>query len=181
MLAKTWTQALCLGMTREDGIWDYRRGYVTFPKHESDLPGNIFDAFEIASSQRVVHVLEEAIQHEAITNLAGEAPTFQNKVSEAFPPGVMLPVLDKREISLSFAQSEMNEISSSFETHFAISPDPTRFEQVQPENCTDSHEWKEAIDEDMKSMDRFKVFTRVPISKARGRQILGCKWYSNEN
>jgi hypothetical protein len=120
--------------TREDGIWDYRRGYVTFPKHESDLSGHIFDAFEIASSQGVVSVFEEAIQREAITNLAEEAPTFHNQVSEAFPRDAMLTVLDRREISLSFAKSEMNEISSSFKSHFAISPDPKRFEHVQPEN-----------------------------------------------
>jgi hypothetical protein len=63
MHAKIWTQALCLGMTREDGLWDYRRGYITFLKHESDLSGHIFDAYKLVSSKGVVCVLEEAATH----------------------------------------------------------------------------------------------------------------------
>jgi hypothetical protein len=61
MHAKSWTQALCLDMTRDDGVWDYRRGYVTFPKHESDLPGHIFDAYELASRQGVIYVCQKPL------------------------------------------------------------------------------------------------------------------------
>jgi hypothetical protein len=85
-------------MTRDDGVWDYRRGYVTFPKHESDLPGHIFDAYELASRQGVVHVLEEASPRIGKTNLAREASTFQNELSGAYPPDVLLPRYSTTEI-----------------------------------------------------------------------------------
>ena len=32
------------------------------------------------------------------------------------------------------------------------------------------------MDDEMKSMHLFGVFSKVPKSVARGRQILGCKW-----
>ena len=48
MHATTLRQALHLGATREDLIWDHERGFIKYPKHESDLPGHIFNCIEVA-------------------------------------------------------------------------------------------------------------------------------------
>jgi hypothetical protein len=157
MHAKTWTQVFCLGMAREDGVWDYRRGYITFPKYESDLSGRIFDAHKLASIQGVVHVSEEAVSQIGKANLAREAPSFQDSLSRAYPPDIILPLLNNGDISLRNTESEVNKISSFFDSHFGISPDPARYELVLPENRPNHREWREAMDEEMKSMARFKV------------------------
>jgi len=47
---------------------------------------------------------------------------------------------------------------------------------VQPDVCPEAESWREAMLDEMNSMSQFKVFRRVPISAAKGRQILGCKW-----
>jgi hypothetical protein len=70
----------------------------------------------------------------------------------------------------------VNKISSSFDSNFEITPDPTRYEQVLPENRPNHREWNEAMDEEMMSMARFEVYTKVPESQAQGRKILQCKW-----
>ena len=33
-----------LGASQGDLLWDYRRAFIRFPKHESDEPGHIFSA-----------------------------------------------------------------------------------------------------------------------------------------
>jgi hypothetical protein len=69
----------------------------------------------------------------------------------------MLPLHNNGDLSLRYTESEVKKVSLSFESHFAISPDPTRYEQVLTENRPDHREWREAMDEEMKSMARFKV------------------------
>ena len=44
--AKTLRQALSLGASLDDLKWDYRRAYIKFPTHESDLPGHIYNAIQ---------------------------------------------------------------------------------------------------------------------------------------
>jgi hypothetical protein len=59
MSATTLTEALELGSTRDDLRHDYRRGYIRFPKHESDLPGHVFAAFELAAEHGYTHILQD--------------------------------------------------------------------------------------------------------------------------
>ena len=77
-----------------------------------------------------------------------------------------------------FAEQQTAKVlnSSSINIDFSLSPGPTRFEDVQPEVCPEHASWRAAMDEEMRSMDRFGVFRRVPRSAAKGRQILGCGW-----
>ena len=45
--ATTLLEALELEATTKDIQLDYRRGFIKFPSHESDLPGHIYSAVEV--------------------------------------------------------------------------------------------------------------------------------------
>ena len=66
--------------------------------------------------------------------------------------------------------------SSGINIDFSLSPEPSRYEDVMPEVCAEHASWRAAMDEEMRSMERFGVYNRVPRSAAKGRQILGCGW-----
>ena len=66
--------------------------------------------------------------------------------------------------------------STCINMDFSLSPEPTRYQDVQPEVCDEHAEWKAAMDDEMRSMERFGVYKRVPKSSVRGRQILSCGW-----
>ena len=59
MHALTYSQALELGATVDDFRWDYRHGFISFPKHEPQLSGHVFNALELASEHGFTHVLQE--------------------------------------------------------------------------------------------------------------------------
>ena len=59
MRAKTPREALELGSTKEDFLWDYARGWISFPKHEPHVPGHIFNALEHAEEHRHTHILQD--------------------------------------------------------------------------------------------------------------------------
>jgi len=55
--AMTLTEDLELGAREHDIRQCYRRGYISFPLHEPDIPGHIFNAFSLAEDQGFVHAL----------------------------------------------------------------------------------------------------------------------------
>jgi len=59
MRANTLREALELGASRSDILWDYERAFISFPKHEPDLPGHIFLAMELARAHSCTHVLDD--------------------------------------------------------------------------------------------------------------------------
>jgi hypothetical protein len=59
MFATTLTESLELGSTRDDLRHDYRRGFIRFSKHESDLPGHVFAAFDLAAEHGLTHILQD--------------------------------------------------------------------------------------------------------------------------
>ena len=59
MRAKTPREALELGSSREDFLWDYARGWISFPKHEPHVSGHIFSALEHAEEHRHTHILQD--------------------------------------------------------------------------------------------------------------------------
>ena len=60
MLAETLRKSLELGSTRDDIRFDYRRGYIQFPKNESVLPGHVFHAQSLAEKYGVSHALRDS-------------------------------------------------------------------------------------------------------------------------
>ncbi len=59
MHAKTISEAYALGATRDDVIWDYKRAWISFPKHEPIVSGHIFHALHLAEEHRHTHVLHD--------------------------------------------------------------------------------------------------------------------------
>ena len=57
--ATTLREALELGATTKDIQHDYRRGFIKFPSHESDLPGHVYNAVEVAADHGIHHILDD--------------------------------------------------------------------------------------------------------------------------
>ena len=60
MHASTLAEASALGATKADIDWDFERGFISFPRHEPDLPGHVHCAFELAQRHGVGHALLES-------------------------------------------------------------------------------------------------------------------------
>jgi hypothetical protein len=189
MHASNLGEAIELGATREDIKWDYRRGFIKFPRHENDMPGHVFPAFQLAEEHNVVHVLQAARRKvrndfradailEKAFHAASSRSSFNQILETVYEPEVIVEQLKDRETMLRFAEQSMSKVlnSQTLQVDYSISPDPLKFEEVLPDVCPESNEWFEAMRDEMKSMERFGVYKRVHRSAAQGHQILGCRW-----
>ena len=43
---------------KDDIMWDFLRGWIQFPQHESLKPGHVFMAFQVAGRHQVEHISE---------------------------------------------------------------------------------------------------------------------------
>ena len=57
--AGTLREALEHGATEQDIKHDYRRGFIKFPSHKSDLPGHVYNAVEVAAEHGLHHILDD--------------------------------------------------------------------------------------------------------------------------
>jgi hypothetical protein len=194
MFAKSMREALELGATREDIEWDYLRGWIQFPKHESDLPGHIFIASEVAEDNGYTHILDDMgiyvksteevdfMLAQAFTTMAATAErrSFNEELKTSFDlePEKVLAVLTEHDKAIKFAEQQMAKVynSEKIQIDWALAPEPTRFEDVQPEVCCEHDKWRLAMEEEIYCMARFGVHRPVAKSMAKGRQILGCRW-----
>jgi hypothetical protein len=197
MYATNLMEAMRLGATREDIIWDHERGYITYPTLEPDLPGHVHNCLEVAQRHGYTHVLEDYgtyVQKQdetdfylkqvlaASTAKDSRRPNFADTVASAFEPDDMLKLLEERERAIRFAEFQAAKVlnsnidQESRKIDFSIAPEPTRFDEVQPEVCAEAAQWKDAMDEEIYSMTKYGVYQYVRKSEASGRQILGARW-----
>ena len=197
MYATTLNEAMRLGATRDDILWDHERGFIKYPTLEPDLPGHVHNCLEVAAAHGVTHVLEDYGTYvrkddetdfhlkqvcEAMLSKDTRRPDFGEVVAQAFEPDSMLKLFEERERAIRFAEYQAAKVMSSNvdpETRkidFSIAPEPTRFEEVQPEVCSEAAQWKDAMDEEIYSMTKYGVYDYVKKSEASGRQILGARW-----
>jgi len=196
MLASTLTEALELGASKADLRFDYRRGYIKFPKHESILPGHVFHARSLAARHGVSHVLKDvglAVSRspshdvslarvytaEAVSSASSPSTSWQSDFHPLLetllePEPSVVEMLNHRESAERFAEMQFRKVllSSSIDIDFSLPPEPTSFRQVQPDVCPEAESWRKAMLDEMNSMSQFNVFRRVPVSAAKGRQIL---------
>jgi hypothetical protein len=59
MHSTSYVQAMELGASWDDFVWDYRRGFISFPKHEPQLSGHVFAALDLAAQHGHTHVLQD--------------------------------------------------------------------------------------------------------------------------
>ena len=190
MHATTVQEAFQLGATKDDIIWDYERAFIKFPKHESDLPGHIFNCLEVSELYGHSHALEDVsdlvsptdhadfMLQRAFASQALERARyiFNDAIATAYEPELLPSVLRNNQAAARFAEHSFHKVlkSTSVNIDFSLSPEPLKYEEaIDSGECDD---WKKAMDDEMKSMHLFGVFRKVPKSAARGRQILGCKW-----
>ena len=198
MAAKSTREAFELGATKDDFDWDYARGWISFPKHEPILQGHVFDAMELAKEHNNIHVLKELGHNLGDTrdvnvglaksfSLRGKVVgvgmfnrTFNDTLQTIYEPEVILEQLQDAASANRFAEEQAAKVLNSVTDNisWAIAPDPVKFEETQPDVCgmKDHLLWKQAMDDEMGSMERFGVFKRVPREAARGKQLLGCRW-----
>jgi len=188
MRATTFREIVELGASKGDIDWDYEHGFISFPKHEPDLPGHVFGARQLARQHGHTHILEdlgcymsrsstsETILARAF-NVRGTS-SFHSILETVYEPEVILEQLKEEQTRAWFAEAQMAKVlnSTGINIDFSLSPEPTRYEDVLPEVCDEAPQWRAAMDEEMRSMERFGVFRRVPRSAARGRQILSNTW-----
>ena len=193
MHANTYLEARLLGATVQDFEWDYLKGYISFPKHEPDLPGHVFNAFELAALHGYTHILDDmgryvhksdetdfklAQAFSAVQASQRSQDHFNKLLATAYEPDGIVALLQQRELAMRFADNQMAKVlnASALKIDMSIAPEPTRYEMTLPEVCDEHALWREAMEDEMGSMSRFGVYRRVPKSAARGRQILGAKW-----
>ena len=194
MHATTYLEARELGAQQADIEWDYLRGWISFPKHEPDLPGHVFDAFALAARHGHTHILDDigrfvkkddetdfmlAEAFSALKSKTRAQDKFNDLLRNAYEPDGILAMFEQRQAALRYADYQMAKVmnASSVKIDFSIAPEPTRYEQTLPEVCPDEFmKWRAAMDDEMTSMSRFGVYKRVPKSAAKGRQILGARW-----
>ena len=189
MHAKSFREAIELGASVKDFLWDYRRAWIRFPKLEPHISGHVFNALELAAQHGYTHALEDAglliVDSDGnksmlarAFNARGQHESFSRILATVFEPEVLLQQLENQSMSLRWAEHQMAKVfnSASIKIDFSLAPEPTRFQEVQPEVCAEHERWKEAMDDEMASMVRFGVYQRVPKSAAGTRQLLGCRW-----
>ena len=179
MHADRLSTAIELGATMKDVLWDYSRGYIQFPSHESTLPGHVFRALAEPSELDPLHVLSDsAIAGDLVLDLSARKSAFNNALRSALPSTPLLPQFLSRSESDKWAahEFEMAMNATSLDIDFSLPSEPQHYKDSLPDVCSEAEHWSEARDEEMKSMKRFGVYKRVPKSAARGKQILGVKW-----
>ena len=176
MHAENLPQAIELGMKMKDLYWDYSRGFIKFPTHESTQPGHVHHAQSVSSDFSLSHALNAfALEDSLFVGLSGRKSMFQESIGSSFPSVDLLPQFQSKVHSDCWAYHCFNA-QTGVDIDFSLPPEPSTYRDSLPDVCSEAAEWKGARDEEMESMHQFGVYERVPISAARGRQILGTKW-----
>mmetsp|Transcript_37940 Transcript_37940/g.76675 ORF Transcript_37940/g.76675 Transcript_37940/m.76675 type:complete len:1384 (-) Transcript_37940:372-4523(-) len=190
MMTTNIREATELGATRDDLRWDHQHGFIRYPKHESLLPGHVFCAVEEAEKHGLTHVIDDVglyatqVDHTdyllsrafASKTLERAKYLFNEVLATAYDPDLLEGVLRTKRSADKFAETQFQKVltSSTVNIDFSLSPEPVRYDDAI--DSDEGLEWQKAMDDEMESMAQFGVFSKVPKSAARGRQILGCKW-----
>ena len=191
--AETLREALELGATEQDIKHDYRRGFIKFPSHESDLPGHVYNAVEVAADHGVHHILDDVgrlvspkVRADYLLSRAFASPAlerakyvFNDVLKSAFDPDLLPRELETVVSAARYAERQFAKVMNAqrgVNIDFSLAAEPTRWEETLPEVCSESERWKEAMDDEIVSMTKFGVYKAIPRSAAGNRQILGCRW-----
>ena len=186
-------QALELGASMDDIRWDYRRAFMKFPKHESDLPGHIYGAIQTADEFGHTHILDDIghyvspsdhtdhILASAFRSAGLERAkfVFNDSLKAAYDPTRLPDLIANRQAALVFAEQQFAKVLNAkvdVNIDFSLAAEPVRWEDTLPDVCSESEKWREAMDDEIVSMTKFGVYKRLPRSAAGNRQILGCRW-----
>jgi hypothetical protein len=154
MHSSSYVQAMELGASWDDFVWDYRRGFISFPKHEPQLSGHIFGALDLAAQHGHTHVLQDLglfyrrspaqdLELARAFNVRG-AHSFNEMLATVYEPELIVQQLEdslqrQRLAATAFAHVLLSKPSSPID--FSLAPEPTRYQQVFPEVCAEHERW----------------------------------------
>jgi hypothetical protein len=182
MSGSTIKQLKELGSTTADIEWNFARGYLTFPGHESSRDGHVFNAdIHMPHHKRIAY--DDAKNYKR----SGAFEQALITIDEELTNKELNELLGDRIRMIKFGEKHGHQLlSMSVKTtppttanyiDWHISPEPEHYKHTLEEVCPEHAEWKDAMDEELLSMRRFEVYEQVSINKIpKGRQVLGCKW-----
>jgi hypothetical protein len=190
--ASTLQEAIDLGASWADIKWDYAHGFIMFPTHESLLPGHVFNVIDAAGSPTTRHIYDlvalhttpsHAVDHELTIALSGRLPegtyVFNDLIKNTYAQILLPEELDNKARADRFSDYQFCKVmnaQSRVNIDFSLSAEPLRWEDTLPAVCSESEQWREAMNDEIWSMNKFGVYKKLPRSAAGTRQVLGCKW-----
>ena len=198
-IADTLQEALELGATQDRINDDYAKGYIRFPGRESMEPGHVFiaeaeeanDLNSILGNECDINIedTDEAFQ-EALAKAeiaagslpVGERKRFSEVIAECDDPVPMMQFVEDKNYSKLFAQQHglrlmcTSSACNFVNIDYSLQPEPDYYQSLKENGCPEHFQWQGAREEEIESMEKFKVWRRVKRSEAKGHKLLTCKW-----
>ena len=211
MKASTLNQALSLGAKLADIMWDFERGWITFPEVEPIEEGHVIDALQLCEEHDVKHCVDRYGALYVGTDVKTKTTDymlaalfeqhnperreflFNEMIQKAFDPEVLPKELDGIFARTKFSEKCARKILCFYSMKLAcpglvtddfaargwnLEPEPTNPQMALAKENLENKKWKEAMDEEVDSFNKFGVYRAVREETARrqGKQILTCRW-----
>ena len=155
---------------------DYRRGFIKVPSHESDLPGHVYSAVDVAADHGIHHPLDDVgrlvspkVRADYLLGRALASPTFErakhvfnDMIKSAFDPDLVPRELETVSATAQYAERQFAKVMNvqrGVIIDFSLAAEPTRFEATLPEVCSESERCKEAMGDEIVSMtEKLKIY-----------------------
>ena len=112
----------------------------------------------------------------------GERKRFSEEIAECDDPVPMMQFVEDKNYSKLFSQQHglrlmcTSSACNFVNIDYSLQPEPDYYQSLQKNGCREHFQWQEAREEEVKSMEKFKVWRRVKRSEAKGHKLLTCKW-----
>lgn len=208
MKANTLKQAISLGAKPADILWDFERGWIVFPEVEPIEEGHVIDAMQLCEEHDVKHCVDRygalCVGKTKTTDymlaalfeqhdLERRKFLFNDMMQKAFDPDVLPRELDGIFARTKFSEKCARKILCFYSMKLActglvtddfaargwnLEPEPTNPDMALAKENLEHKKWKEAMDEEVDSFNKFGVYraVREVEAKRQGKQILTCRW-----
>ena len=112
----------------------------------------------------------------------GERKRFSEVIAECDDPVPMMQFVEDKNYSKLFSQQHglrlmcTSSACNFVNIDYSLQPEPDYNQSLQRNGCPEHFQWQEARTEEIKSMEKFKVWRRAKRSEAKGHKLLTCKW-----
>ena len=112
----------------------------------------------------------------------GERKRFSEVIAECDDPVPMMQFVEDKNYSKLFSQQHglrlmcTSSACNFVNIDYSLQPEPDYYQSLQKNGCREHFQWQEAREEEVKSMEKFKVWRRAKRSEAKGHKLLTCKW-----
>ena len=120
-------EALELGATEQDIKHDYRRGSIKFPSRDSDLPGHVSSAVEVAADHGMHHIIDDVgrlvspkVRADYLLGRAFASPAlerakyvYNDAIKSAFDPDLLPRELGTVAAAARYAERQFAKVMNS--------------------------------------------------------------------